>query len=177
MKLLPVSNIANAVKCIHVLADHKHYVQGVAWDPLSNYIATQSSDRYSLHSYRTVQMYTYQIQKPGSLVTRNIATHTKLDLAKHLPRTSSTCSDMDAEVCEVGNPMDNVNSMQPPPPSPIRAQNSQPPSPKPLNASMKKIKMYHDEDLTSFFRRLTFTPDGSLLLTPGIHSNNSSRTV
>lgn len=33
---------------IHVFADHTHYVQGVAWDPLGQYVATQSSDRYDL---------------------------------------------------------------------------------------------------------------------------------
>lgn len=30
---------------IHVFTDHTHYVQGVAWDPLGEYVATQSSDR------------------------------------------------------------------------------------------------------------------------------------
>ena len=27
------------------IAEHSHYVQGVAWDPLNEYFATQSSDR------------------------------------------------------------------------------------------------------------------------------------
>jgi chromatin assembly factor 1 subunit B len=43
-------------------------------------------------------------------------------------------------------------------------------SPKPLPSSvslgMKNSTLYASETLTSFFRRLTFTPDGSLLLTP-----------
>ncbi|OCT93781.1 chromatin assembly factor-1 p60 subunit isoform X1 [Xenopus laevis] len=30
----------------------------------------------------------------------------------------------------------------------------------------KSFRMYHDDSMKSFFRRLTFTPDGSLLLTP-----------
>jgi chromatin assembly factor 1 subunit B len=30
----------------------------------------------------------------------------------------------------------------------------------------KNFKMYHDETLLSFFRRPSFSPDGSLLLTP-----------
>ncbi|KAM4796648.1 chromatin assembly factor 1 subunit B [Rhinophrynus dorsalis] len=30
----------------------------------------------------------------------------------------------------------------------------------------KSYRMYHDDSMKSFFRRLTFTPDGSLLLTP-----------
>lgn len=28
--------------------------------------------------------------------------------------------------------------------------------------------MFHDDSMKSFFRRLSFTPDGSLLLTPGV---------
>ena len=44
------------------------------------------------------------------------------------------------------------------------------PSPKPtvstLGLGVKNASLYANETLTSFFRRLTFTPDGSLLLTP-----------
>lgn len=36
----------SAGSCVHQIQDHSHYVQGVAWDPLNEYIATQSSDRY-----------------------------------------------------------------------------------------------------------------------------------
>lgn len=37
--------------------------------------------------------------------------------------------------------------------------------------------MYHDEDLTTFFRRLTFTPDGALLLTPAGQYKGTSLDV
>jgi chromatin assembly factor 1 subunit B len=40
-------------------------------------------------------------------------------------------------------------------------------SPKPYSSlGSKNVNLYANETLTSFFRRLTFTPDGSLLLTP-----------
>lgn len=39
---------------IREISEHSHYVQGIAWDPLNDFIATQSSDRsvhvHSLHS-------------------------------------------------------------------------------------------------------------------------------
>ncbi|KAI5480720.1 hypothetical protein MNV49_007647 [Pseudohyphozyma bogoriensis] len=35
---------------IHTIAEHTNYVQGVAWDPINHFIATQSSDR-SMHVY------------------------------------------------------------------------------------------------------------------------------
>jgi chromatin assembly factor 1 subunit B len=30
---------------VYAFREHSHYVQGVAWDPMNEYIATQSSDR------------------------------------------------------------------------------------------------------------------------------------
>eukprot|EP01090_Pellita_catalonica_P012787 TRINITY_DN2864_c0_g1_i1.p1 TRINITY_DN2864_c0_g1~~TRINITY_DN2864_c0_g1_i1.p1 ORF type:complete len:396 (+),score=38.22 TRINITY_DN2864_c0_g1_i1:45-1232(+) len=38
-------------KEVQVIRDHSHFVQGLAWDPLKEYIATQSSDR-SCHIYK-----------------------------------------------------------------------------------------------------------------------------
>jgi hypothetical protein len=39
----------------------------------------------------------------------------------------------------------------------------------------KTMRLFHDDTLKSFFRRLTFTPDGSLLIVPsGIIENSSS---
>jgi chromatin assembly factor 1 subunit B len=32
-------------ECVFALREHAHNVQGVSWDPLNEYIATQSSDR------------------------------------------------------------------------------------------------------------------------------------
>lgn len=35
----------------------------------------------------------------------------------------------------------------------------------------RSFRMFHDDSMKSFFRRLSFTPDGSLLLTPGVSEN------
>lgn len=32
---------------------------------------------------------------------------------------------------------------------------------------LKQHRMFHDDSMRSFFRRLSFTPDGSFLLAPG----------
>lgn len=92
-----------------ILKDHKHYVQGVCWDPLGQYVVTNSSDRscrlYNPNSYRCC----YNI--------------TKL----------------------------LVNGSQKP------TENGE---------AFKHGKMFHDETLPSFFRRPSFSPDGSLLLVP-----------
>lgn len=65
-------------------------------------------------------------------------------------------------------------SASPAPSMPLPAVMPMEPSPKPhpvnsgigLGLGMKNASLYANETLTSFFRRLTFTPDGSLLLTP-----------
>jgi chromatin assembly factor 1 subunit B len=58
-------------------------------------------------------------------------------------------------------------SASPAPSMPLPAVKPMEASPKPYtNMGSKAAYLYANETLTSFFRRLTFTPDGSLLLTP-----------
>ncbi len=38
----------------------------------------------------------------------------------------------------------------------------------PQSEASKQFRMWIDEGLSSFFRRLTFTPDGLLLIVPGV---------
>jgi chromatin assembly factor 1 subunit B len=192
---------------VRQIAEHSHYVQGVTWDPLNEYIATQSSDR-SVHIYslRTKDgQYTlnnYEDIKPAKL-----ASHTKTDLP---PRRISSSSPAPPEFGARALAIDTVASgpvsspapsapgtpnsvllpMDPPsvvshsrrssfssrrsaspaPSMPLPAVMSMEPSPKPsvtsLGLGVRNASLYANETLTSFFRRLTFTPDGSLLLTP-----------
>lgn len=92
-----------------ILKDHKHYVQGVNWDPLGQYVTTNSSDRscrlYSSSSYRCC----YNISKLLLNGTRKT--------------------------------LENFESL-------------------------KQGKMFHDETMPSFFRRPSYSPDGSLLIIP-----------
>jgi chromatin assembly factor 1 subunit B len=96
-------------KCIQLLSEHCHFVQGIAWDPQSMFLASQSSDR-------SLNIYSFDASKPQPATL--LAKHTKLN--------------------------DNV-------------------------------KLYHDEDLISFFRRPSFSPDGALLISPcGISPANEN---
>ncbi|KAJ3173527.1 hypothetical protein HDU88_002613 [Geranomyces variabilis] len=132
----------NAKKCIHALADHKHFVQGVAWDPLGKYFVSQSSDR-------SVNVYTCE-RKKGNFCPKLAARLTKLEPPTPVPRG------------------ENV------PPETLPSQNSdQIPATSGEGKTLPKPRLFHDETLTSFFRRLTFSPDGSLLFAPaGIFRSN-----
>ncbi|KAK1767127.1 WD40 repeat-like protein [Phialemonium atrogriseum] len=190
---------------VRQIAEHSHYVQGVAWDPLNEFIATQSSDR-SVHVYslRTKDgQYTLNghDDKPS-----RIASHMKTDLparriSSHSPappemgyRSALAALDASSVASPVpsapGTPTSIALPMNPPsvishsrrssfssrrsvspaPSMPLPAVMPMEASPKPHSTSaslgFKNASLYANETLTSFFRRLTFTPDGSLLLTP-----------
>lgn len=89
-----------------ILGDHKGFVQGVAWDPKNDCLATLSSDRK----------------------LRVFQSSSKKLLAR------------------VGK-------------APL-------PVPKDHELNGKKINLFHDDTIQTFFRRLTFSPDGELLIVP-----------
>ncbi|KAK3328917.1 WD40-repeat-containing domain protein [Apodospora peruviana] len=193
---------------VRQIAEHSHYVQGVAWDPLNEFIATQSSDRsvhvYSLKTKDGQYTLTSHDDKPSK-----IASHIKADLPpRRISSSSPAPPDMgyrsvigaiDAIPSVVagspipsapGTPTSMALPMNPPsvishsrrssfssrrsaspaPSMPLPAVMPMEASPKPHPTSTsigsKNTSLYANETLTSFFRRLTFTPDGSLLLTP-----------
>ena len=184
------------------IAEHSHYVQGVAWDPLNEYVATQSSDR-SVHVYSLKN-------KNGSYALDNheekpsrIASHMRADLPGRrissnspAPQDMSYRSQLSVDVIASpipsapGTPTSHPLPMNPPtsavshsrrssfssrrsvspaPSLPLPAVMPMETSPKPHSVAslgVKNANLYANETLTSFFRRLTFTNDGSLLLTP-----------
>ncbi|KAI1326945.1 WD40 repeat-like protein [Xylariaceae sp. FL0255] len=206
-----VARIYNAATgmLVRQIAEHSHYVQGVAWDPLNEYIATQSSDR-SVHIYSLkTKDGQYSLTSHGT-ETQKVASHAKMDLPpRRISSNSPAPPDMnyraqlaaavDTPSASIGSPVlsapgtphsvplpmnppsvvshsrrssfSSRRSVSPAPSLPLPAVMplAAEASPKPnMNASfgMKNANLYHNETLTSFFRRLTFTPDGSLLLTP-----------
>ena len=185
---------------IRQIAEHNHYVQGVAWDPLNEYVATQSSDR-SCHIYSLKT-------KDGQFSLNQHNKITKMDLPGRRISSSSpappdsvrTYIAADASLAPgspappsmPGTPTSLALPMNPPaishsrrssfgsspsirrsaspaPSMPLPAVLPMANSPNPyLMGSMgvKNAAIYANETYTSFFRRLTFAPDGSLLLTP-----------
>ncbi|GAO17193.1 hypothetical protein UVI_02031300 [Ustilaginoidea virens] len=193
---------ANSGALVRQVAEHSHYVQGVTWDPLNEYIATQSSDR-SVHIYslktKDGQYTLSHDDKPPRL-----ASHIKADLPPRRISSNSPAppdfghraqlSVIDSNTsASVGSPVPSApgtptsiplpmnppsvvshsrrssfssrRSASPAPTLPLPAVMPMEVSPK-TQMGAKNASLYANETLTSFFRRLTFTPDGSLLLTP-----------
>lgn len=181
------------------IAEHNHYVQGVAWDPLNEYVATQSSDR-------SVHIYTLKT-KDGQFSLAQHSKVTKMDLpARRVSSNSPAPPDFGGRASFVahesglvagspvpsapGTPQSLALPMNPPPTShsrrssfgssPSMRRSASPAPSMPLPAVMpnspsissigttgvRNAPIYANETFTSFFRRLTFAPDGSLLFTP-----------
>jgi len=144
-----------ATKLEHPLCGtgHTHYVQGVAWDPLNEIIATQSADR-----------------------------STKLYFLKKKPRSNKAKAGTERAAAMASAPVQEkvkfsrvaTIKMIYPPTAPndeaaTLAEADAPPVPE-----EKKIKkgsnLYADSTVESFFRRPAFSPDGALFVTPtGLH--------
>ncbi|KAF2856519.1 chromatin assembly factor 1 protein [Plenodomus tracheiphilus IPT5] len=184
---------------VRQIAEHNHYVQGVAWDPMNEYIATQSSDR-------SVHIYTLK-NKDGQFSLAQHSKVTKMDLpARRVSSNSPAPPDFGGRASFVGDSPFAVGSPVPSMPgtpqslalptmhapptshsrrtsfgsSPSMRRSASPAPSMPLPAVMpnspsigsigtigvRNAPIYYNETLTSFFRRLTFAPDGSLLFTP-----------
>jgi chromatin assembly factor 1 subunit B len=181
---------------VRQIAEHSHYVQGVAWDPQNEFVATQSSDR-SVHIYSLKT-------KDGQFSLTTHGKFLKMDLpARRIPASSpappetktqpatSAMSIASPAPSTPGTPKTMTLPMDPPPvshsrrssfgssPSIRRSASPAPslplPAVKPMEVSspslfgglgVRNSNLYANESFTSFFRRLTFSPDGSLLLTP-----------
>ena len=188
---------------VRQIAEHNHYVQGVAWDPLNEFLATQSSDRachiYSLKT-KDGQFTLNQHNKvtkmdlPGKRISSSSPAPQEPNLrpqaipdALHAPASPAIVPSMPGTPTSL-NPMNPPTvshsrrssfgsspairrSASPAPSMPLPAVRPMENSPNPnlnLRASpgIRKSGIYTNETYTSFFRRLTFAPDGSLLFTP-----------
>jgi chromatin assembly factor 1 subunit B len=203
-------------------------VQGVAWDPMNEYIATQSSDR-SMHVYRistkhgtfeahaigkNMRMTHHHSRAPStsssgrprplradSVISDAESTHSEQHKEKDDAFPGSISVSGNHYITTPLTPVTSVAStpsasMFPPPPidnassrrssfsgsnapgSPCQfSRYGRSPSPMPALPAIRtlpsaaaavwaSVKLYGDESFTNFFRRLTFSPDGGLLLTP-----------
>lgn len=231
-------------KCVHEIAEHNHYVQGVSWDPLNEYIATQSSDR-SMHVYRiNTSGNVFEVHALGrnremsvSGGRRHGRTNSVVSedgrgrpsVRPHFTRRASTAtatSDVESAIDDKDGPalwsttatpvfpsketgpltpatsVASTPAMFPPPgpsdknipqsssrrssfsgsnapssPAPSNFSRYRSPSPMPALPAIRtaawlhssadgNVGLYGDESYTNFFRRLAFSPDGGLLLTP-----------
>lgn len=184
---------------VRQIAEHSHYVQGVAWDPLNEFVATQSSDR-SVHIYSLkTKDGQFTLTPHGKILKMDLPAKRVASGSPAPPEPTSRSQQSTSNPVAIaspapstpGTPMASNLPMDPPPvshsrrssfgssPSIRRSASPAPslplPAVKPMEVSspsimgglgVKNASIYANETFTSFFRRLTFAPDGSLLFTP-----------
>lgn len=124
--------------------DHTQYVQGVAWDPLNEFLVTEGNDR-------TCRVYTlgHNGKKQSRKLTCVQTIKTREFPSDEMPRAGHT-SDGPHGHDGKQKKEDEAAGEQPPPPPP-------PPA---------KHRMFHDDTCPAFARRPAWTPDGNYLLAP-----------
>ena len=207
-RLLLLISTLQPGQMVRQIAEHSHYVQGVAWDPLNEFVATQSSDR-SVHIYGLKT-------KDGQFTLTSHGKIMRMDLPpKRIPSSTGGPPPPGLQPITVnppptsspvpstpGTPLSSNLPMDPPPVSHSRCSSfgSSPsirrsvspassiplPAVKPMEVSspgllpghgVRNSNIYANEALSSFFRRLTFAPDGSLLFTPAGQYKNSQASA
>lgn len=174
---LRVFEVSNGQKALE-LSRHGHYVQGVAWDPANEFLASQSADR-------SVHIHKINFLSPGSMSkVRNGDKCEIKSLSLTLVQSAVRSSPVNTRNTWLRTSSPTVNDktgldLLPSSQYGVSqndmydrvASNSD--ALKLVEQQSKKCFLYHSESLQSFFRRLAFSPDGSLLLTPlGLMKND-----
>lgn len=122
-------------KMITQFANHRHFVQGVTWDPAQKFIITQSADR-------TCKVYSLRPPAAGSKRNKITSYLTACDSAKDFfcSYTMSRRS-IKTETRDVDREPANTEKTD-------------------------QCPLFLDESMPSFFRRLSWSPDGSILAVP-----------
>lgn len=141
------TNEIQKVKFVESFRDHCHFVQGCCFDPFMHYFATQGSDRtckvYRMKNTKLKDI--FQVSKDAS--------EPLVASSKSLKRAFVYNHDISKRVY-AGMPSAAASS----------TKEEKTESTTPLK--VKKHGMFVDDSLPSFFRRLSFSPDGSLLVIP-----------
>ena len=109
------------------LSNHKHFVQGVAWDPHQQFVLTQSADRTcKVYALRPLAASKKKSQKKG----QRLACVASKEFYCHATMSKRV----------LGSGMSDSHP--------------------------HRHALFHDESMPSFFRRLSWSPDGSFVVTP-----------
>lgn len=149
----------------HSFDDHGHYVQGVAWDPYGHYFCSESADR-SVKIYKACSL---KATKKGGKRKRSVPDEeadtvhpckaSAFKFVLHADLSKRTYA-VPVQVATAANPLEHTTENAPTNSPENNADTTSP--------QMKKMhrSLFLDDSVPTFFRRPTWSPDGSLLVCP-----------
>ena len=169
-------------KALRRLDGHHHYIQGVAWDPLGDFIVTQSVDR----SCRVYAPKPKPKRKKETVSDLNPTCASRIhsygvSLQHVLARLHAAGAKAKAEGEKPSSKdKDKTGGGSPPSPSALVGPDHLPQAKEAKEAGAPPLKkqkvdqaaappapfLFHDENMPSFFRRLSWSPDGAFLACP-----------
>lgn len=147
--------------------DHTQYVQGAAWDPLNEYLATEGNDRscrvYALNGFDPVS------RLSAKKVPKKCVCVQTLKTREFPPGAASTTQDT-TSLTTPSVPAQQTPAAaaaaEPKQADPNAEPNAKQPAPAATEPAAPKHRLFLDDTCPAFARRLTWTPDGSYLLAP-----------
>lgn len=170
-----IYNISSGQKDTEIFS-HSHYVQGIAWDPLNEFLATQSADR-------SVRVHSIVLNATSQINTASWSKLMKSEFMKsRTPSFPSACTKNSSTPLSSTDELALQKRPSPEPPeqvsSNVRGSLSTPDQVSKVPTSKRTFNLYHSENLQSFFRRLAFSLDGSMLIAPlGIYKHEVSEGI
>lgn len=163
------------------LDGHRHYVQGVAWDPLGAWMVSQSADRtVRVHGLKPppsggkAAAAAKEGMRASTALARDVLhTHTLCKVALQPPSTPPQSTPAAAPgAATAAAPPAAAGGRDAAHADAATAQQQAVVVVKPLQAAL-----FHDESLNTFFRRLAWSPEGSLLAVPaGVYREYAGQT-
>lgn len=144
-------------RCIKIIRDHSHFVNGISWDPLNQLIISISSDR----SIKVSRLIGLNSTGNNAFRTQSISKISKANYSIDNSTDGKKINEL------------NINT------SPI-VDSSNPPTNNSLNSQSSAelgFKLFSDEGLISFFRKGSFTPDGAYFYAPSGLSESGKNCI
>lgn len=162
-------NVAKG-RALRPVKDHAHFVKGVAWDPEEEFLASQSSDR-TVRVYTAPEMLTKARRRLMKAAAKDVRAGRE---PEKLP--VPVVGRRDVRICTTIKVREYPEEMSAAAATPVAdgATGAAPDTPGAVGgaggaagpSSRSGHRMFLDETVPSFFRRLAWSPDGRLLLTP-----------
>lgn len=145
-------------KKVSLLSDSRGFVQGVAWNPKHNMLSTVGSDR----SCRTYNSKAMKLMSKTYKCTLNMEGHGKSKSAgkkkkENKKNEEETEKNQEGEALKLKSPKDS---------SAKEVEDEKDSADKKKKREDQSVRLFHDDTFKGFFRRLSWSNDGELLVVP-----------